>query len=123
MEGDAEIQPAGDQQFLDLAAAQVAHGELHARVARAEGGHRVGHEARKEGGDHAHLERAGLQRAHVGHGLPPGFQLLQRARCVVAKGVARLGQAQPAPQAVKERHAQLGLQLAQAVRERGLRDE
>jgi len=42
---------------------------------------------------------------------------------VVAKGMARLRQAQPAPQAVKERHAQLGLQLAQAVRERGLRDE
>jgi len=123
VEGDAHVQPAGDQLLLDRAAAQLAHHHLHAGVIRAEGGHRVGHQMGQESGDHAQGERARLQPRHVGQRHAAGLQLLQRARRVAAEGHARLRELQPAPQPVEERQAQFGLQLAQAVRQGGLGDE
>ena len=126
----AVVDRQGDHPRLELARAHrlddlggvlAHHAHAHARVAAAELGDEVDAGVVARGAPRAEGGRPAAQLAHRDDGLARRLRRVERALGVRAQRVAGLGRRQPAAHALEEAHAELGLQPADLLGDRGLR--
>jgi len=80
-------------------------------------GNRLRDQRREKGRDHADLEQPALERLQRLQGRDAAVELAKRAGCVSAEGPAGLGEPDAPADPVEQRHAELVLELADAVRQ------
>ena len=121
--GDPELAFAARDQIDDGGGvARIGEGDVDARMGDPERTHQRRHRVDRQGGECGEVEAPGRQ---PGHGLDRGAAGLDVAQHLAGRfdqGLAGRGQHDPTADAVEQRGAELGLELTDRLRDRGLGD-